>query len=123
MRMLTGTGMALMEESLPSQLKNQKPMQIIKGPISNTNDTIISNESARATSSSNSCEATDLSRPTVACTDGSSLKKIKSLADIYNTCSFALNVIYQLNFNEVVKYKEWKDAMDVELSAIQGNNT
>lgn len=64
-----------------------------------------------------------MSRLRVAPTDGSPPRKIKFLTDIDKTHSVALNVTDSLNFNEVVKYKEWRDAIGTKLSPIQSNNT
>lgn len=55
--------------------------------------------------------------------DGFPPRRITSLTDVYNFCTFALNVTDLSCFNEEVRCKEWKDATTVKISTIQSNNT
>lgn len=49
--------------------------------------------------------------------------KIRSLADIYESCSFALFVSDPMSFEEAAKQEEWQRAMKNEISAIEKNET
>ena len=47
--------------------------------------------------------------------------RVRSLRDIFESCSFALTIIDPVSFHEAVEKKEWKIAMEDEIAAIQKN--
>lgn len=51
------------------------------------------------------------------------IRRTRSLRDIYDHFSFALNFSDPITYEEDVKRKEWQDAMNEELIAIHRNQT
>jgi len=49
--------------------------------------------------------------------------RVKLLREIYENCSFALTASDLVTFEEAEKNPEWRRAMEIELSAIERNNT
>lgn len=45
--------------------------------------------------------------------------RYKSLKEIYDTCSFVLNMVDPENYKDAAKEVEWREAMQVEMDAIQ----
>lgn len=50
-------------------------------------------------------------------------RKVRSLKNIYETCSFALNISDPITYEEAAKEEVWREAMKDELAAIEKNNT
>ncbi|XP_039118746.1 uncharacterized mitochondrial protein AtMg00820-like [Dioscorea cayenensis subsp. rotundata] len=48
---------------------------------------------------------------------------VRALKDLYESCSFALNVTDPSCYKEAEKSDHWRQAMSVEIDAIQKNNT
>lgn len=71
-----------------------------------SNETKESSESMEDDFCLNPCEAGDSSRQRVAPTDGSPLRKTRSLTEVYNSCTFALNIADPSCYSEAVKNKE-----------------
>ncbi|XP_039132365.1 uncharacterized mitochondrial protein AtMg00820-like [Dioscorea cayenensis subsp. rotundata] len=54
---------------------------------------------------------------------GSPGGKVRSLKDIYERCTFSLNVTDPSTYEKAVKTEVWREAMREELDAIERNNT
>ncbi|CAH9060191.1 unnamed protein product [Cuscuta europaea] len=50
-------------------------------------------------------------------------RKVRSLIDIYDSCSFALVVTEPSNYEEAATHTEWTQAMEEEIKAIEKNQT
>lgn len=48
---------------------------------------------------------------------------MRLLRDIYESCTFALNVVDSFTYEEAVKVQVWREAMEEELDAIRRNDT
>lgn len=56
-------------------------------------------------------------------TDDTPPRRVRSLQDVYERCSFALNVAAPLIFEEEHKYCVWREAMKQEMESIMKNET
>ena len=68
------------------------------------------NNSSSATSSSFSEEETPVS-------------KVRTLRELYESCSYAFSVMGPVTYEEAATKKEWQEAMKEEIKAIQKNKT
>lgn len=50
-------------------------------------------------------------------------RRVRSLRDIYETCTFALNIIDPVTYEEAAQHSNWQFAMKEELLAIEKNKT
>lgn len=55
--------------------------------------------------------------------DDSPPRRYKALSDIYQSCSFALNVAEPVTYIEAAKSENWRTAMDEEIDAVKRNDT
>ena len=72
---------------------------------------------------SNSSTTSGEHMPVDAPSDDSPPRKVRLLRDVYEPCSFALNVSDLVTYEDVVKLKVLQDAMHKELAAIKKNDT
>lgn len=55
--------------------------------------------------------------------DVSPIPKVRTLREIYDSCSFVLEVTNPGSFDEVQQHEEWRNAMVKEISAIAKSKT
>lgn len=90
-----------------------------------SNDVADFSSSNSASSNSSSPASTKSSSPisTSSSSTETSPRKMRSLKEIYETCSFALNVSDPIFYKEAATMEEWKIAMNEEMASIQKNQT
>ena len=78
-----------------------------------------SDELRRSNSSATSGEDMPVTAPSV----DSRPRKVRLLKDVYESCSFAMNVSDPVTYEDAAKLKVWPDAMGEELATIKKNDT
>lgn len=82
-----------------------------------------SSQQSNERSSSSLHEDQSIERQAQSETESTTPIRVRELRDIYESCSFALNVHDPQSFEEAQKSQEWRDAMKEELDAIHKNGT
>lgn len=90
----------------------------------NSRTTEVNNSDSVAVSSSDSdlslWQAKQASDSSV---DESPTPKVRTLKELYESCSYALNVTDPSNFEEAEKLEHWRQAMTEKIDSIQKNGT
>lgn len=66
---------------------------------------------------------TTQSQESEATVDESPIQKVRTLREIYDSCSFVLAVTDPGSFDEAQQHEEWRKAMAEEICAIEKNKT